>query len=424
MARHARAVLALLPGMLVGLQAAAQTADPEASFALPKLPPLVEEQPEALLTFYFEPSAGIEYNDNVLRAVDGEERDDFLFVIAPVGRLALTGDETRGELSLGFEFGRYDEVTENDYEDIDLRARIEWTPDDRTTVRAESRARYDHNSINETAGEVENEANEITRFFEWEGKVEAERRYGLWIVGANGGLGYVDFEDFTSRDVGGPIFNGDRDRVEGHGGASLGREIDLGLVAFVEGLASRYDYVEDIEARNFDRSSSGFGALGGLRYGERSDDLFAEIGLGVLHRDYDADGLDDIVMPGLRSEVLYRTLERKLRLRGRARTEIHDTDLTGASGYKGARIDLDASYDVAEAITLFASTDLQWRNFVVDDSAENREDFIATFDAGARYFVLPPGFVELKLRYRERTSDDPEAEFDAVSASISVGAAF
>jgi len=424
MARIARALLALAPLALISTTALAQTDEPEAAFALPRLGQPVAAAPEALVTFYFEPSAGVEYNDNVFRAVDGAEQDDFLFVLAPAARLALTGDDMRGEIALGAEIGRHADLSQNDYEDFDIRGRAVWSREAHTTLRMDGRFRYDHSAINETEGEIARRADEVTRFFEAEGGLEGERRFDGWFLGVEGGLGLVFFEDITSTTAGPSIFNGDRDRAEAEAGFSAGIEVGGGFVAFGEALARHIGYFQEIEGRDFARTSDGGDLLVGARYGERDDALFAELALGVHYRDYAAGALDDIVFPGLRAEARYRTLDERLRLRGRAATGIRDSDLANASGYRSARLGLDASYEALPPLTLFAGFDVEWRDFATGFGAADRTDVLATAEAGARYMVYEPGYVELKVRYQDRSSDEPDARFDALRASFSVGAAF
>lgn len=425
MKRLARIVCLAAPGLALCMPASGQTGSPEPSFALPKLPPPVQAQPEALLTYYFEPAVGLEYNDNVFRANDGQERDDFAFVLAPSGRLVLTGDDVRGEASLGIEIGRFFDFTQNDYEDVDLRGRMTWAYDDVTDFGADVRARREHNAINENAGDVQRTADEVTEFYELEAGLSAERRFDLWTAGLTGDVQYLDFEDTTSTSSGPKIFNGDRDLISFEGGAQLGRDIGGGVTLFAEALAGHTNYFTNIEGRNFDRSSANFGGLAGARYKSPGGDLFAELGAGLLYRDYAADSLDDVLFPGFRAEVRYRPDNDALEVRARARTDIRDTDLVVASGFKNARADLDASYDIADDLTAFAGLGLEWREFAVDSSlSDERTDILASGEAGVRYIFLAPTFVEFKARYDERYSDERAARYDALRLSISVGAAF
>lgn len=425
MKRLARIVCLAAPGLAFCGPAFGQTASPEASFALPKLPPPVLAQPEALLTYYFEPAVGLEYNDNVFRANDGQERDDFALVLAPSGRLVLSGDEVRGEASLGVEVGRYFDFSQNDYEDVDLRGRMTWAYDEATDFGADVRARREHNAINENAGDVQRTADEVTEFYEFAAGVSAERRFDLWTAGLRGDVEYLDFEDTTSTTSGPAIFNGDRDLISFEGGAELGRDVGDGFTLFTEALAGITNYFTDIEGRNFDRSSTNFGGLVGARYQNPEGDLFAELGAGLLYRDYAADSLDDIFFPGFRAEVRYRPNDDALELRARARTDIRDTDLAAASGFRNARGDLDASYDVVDDVTLFAGFGIEWRKFAVESSLANeRTDVLASGEAGVRYVFLAPTFLEFKARYDERFSDERAARYDALRLSVSVGAAF
>ncbi|MEQ9120987.1 MAG: outer membrane beta-barrel protein, partial [Alphaproteobacteria bacterium] len=168
-----------------------------------------------------------------------------------------------------------------------------------------------------------------------------------------------------------------------------------------------------------------FGGLVGARYQNPEGDLFAELGAGLLYRDYAADSLDDIFFPGFRAEVRYRPNDDALELRARARTDIRDTDLAAASGFRNARGDLDASYDVADDVTLFAGFGIEWRKFAVESSLANeRTDVLASGEAGVRYVFLAPTFLEFKARYDERFSDERAARYDALRLSVSVGAAF
>lgn len=393
---------------------------------LPSIPPVTHAEAEPLATFYFEPVASVFYESNPLRAVSGAEKDDVRFVFAPRARLALTGDEVRGEVLGGLEIGRSVELNQNDYLDADLRARGRWQASRDIAVEGDLHLRRDHNSVNESSGDLSTSALEVTQFHDVALDTRITHDLGEASVGAFLSVYYIDFEA-TVPQAGGlpPLFNEDRDRVEFLAGLRNDLALGDGFGFFAEGHVDQRTYFENLEGQSFDRSSIGATGLVGLTYVDESLGFTTEAGIGLEHRSYDSAQFGSETAPIIRLDADYRPSGQGFRLRGRIESGIRETDLSTSSGFSQYRVRLDGSQELGGDYLLGGRVDYQFRDFdIVTAGATDRADHLFNLTVWLRSYFFDSYFIEGALTYEQRSSDAQNAQFNGTTAQVSVGTSF
>ena len=297
----------------------------------------------AIGSFIVYPSlnTSLEFNDNVYREETGEN-SDFILRVTPLVRLESDWDNHFLALEAGVEYGKYFQLSDEDYLDILTAAdgRIDVTEDLAFNLRAEWRRAH------EGRGDVDDPGAQfdITTYRRLGGQVGL--RYDNELVTVEPGYEYFDYDYDDASGPGGTVNNDDRDRSEQRAFVRFSRTISEseGLGAFVEPSANwvRYDSKPDDEG--FDRDNNGYAVIVGLEWDP--DDIWeVRAGIGYQYQTYDDPDFDDITGVTFSGNVLWNADE-LLTLQLSFDRYIDQTTLDDSAGKINDQVALVADYEL------------------------------------------------------------------------------
>jgi hypothetical protein len=202
------------------------------------------------------------------------------------------------------------------------------------------------------------------------------------------------------------------------GNASAQLEIRGGVSLLVSGQFDKRSYPAPMTADQLNRDSTGYTLLAGVSL-ELSRLVFGQVQVGIINRSYDDALLKDVTGPSFRANLLWNvTPLTSLRLSG-ART-VEDAASVRFAGNTRSEVSLAVDHELYRYIILSADTDFS--RFSANGDGAKGSEF--SFGGGARYLFARRWSVNGRLRYSQRTSNDPRLRFHATTATISAQLAF
>lgn len=295
----------------------------------------------ALGSFIIFPSlnTSIEFNDNVYREETGEN-SDFILRVTPLIRLESDWDNHFLALDLGAEYGKYFELSDEDYLDLlaATNGRIDVTEDLSFNARAEWRRAH------EGRGDVDDPGQQfdITTYYRYGGGLGL--RYDTELVTVEPGYEFFHYDYEDASGPGGTINNDDRDRDEQRAFVRFSRLVSDGLVAFVEPSANWVSYDNKPDDEGFDRDNNGYAVVVGVEWDP--DDIWeVRAGIGYQHQDYDDPRFDSISGVTFGGNVLWNADE-LLTLQLGFDRYIDQTTLDDSAGKINDQVAFQADYEL------------------------------------------------------------------------------
>ena len=420
--------MAYLWGAYLGLAAlvlatpstAGETRTPGASVD-PFAAPLIAQQPPAAPAesaaaeprFYIVPSLTVSegYSDNIF-ATRNDQKGDLITVVVPELTFGIDGDVYDLEVFGVGELGRYRHSSGEDYEDYALGAEGRYLFSPRNAVFGGLSFAHDHEprvSPDDVNG-VEPTIYSSTQAF-----VGTYNRFERITTRVGGTFEELDFDDVAAGS-GTTIDNDDRDRDLITAGARLGYVIDPTYEVFVQGSYDLRDYRTFTDGGLTDRDSDGFSGAIGLAF--RRDQAYrAEAFIGFLNQDYDDPNLEDIDTPDFGLDVEWEP-DAATRFSAFLDRTIQETTLFGASGYVRTAFGLGLEKDIRPDLEIHT----RGIYAINDYRGSGREDEVLDLSAGTRYSLTPYVFAGLDYSFQQRSSSDPDEDYDENQIFFRLGA--
>lgn len=365
------------------------------------------------------------YDSNVFSQPD-DEKDDFVFRLTPSidiekqydGHIFEFGGEATAE-----RFATYDSENTENYEGYfrgALRANSRWEFPFSVDYFNKARSRNRPDSAVATT-----ERTSLERLNSELGFKRTFNRLSLTVLGR---YGQQRFEDGVSRATGAPVVYSDRDNH--FIGASARLEYDLigqvGKKADSSVFAQYAMNKQTFESNNGPRlngvtiSSDNVSQNFLLGYKTSiKDRLFLEAAAGVIHRNFEAPGIDDALDYDVQVEASYIFRPKLSFILSANRERDDNNDLL--VGVLRSTYDLSAYYEVYH--NLYWENSLIYEDFQFDeDNIEDVQDF--TVRTGLNLIHNPKWRSGVTLDYTTRASDDANKEYDRLQAMIQITKSF
>ena len=375
--------------------------------------------------FYFFPAAelGASYNDNIYYVKDDtfESRFDKSDYIANLrSSVSMNSNWNRHEVNLlgSADLGRYDENTNEDYEDYVVAA------DGRYDVMRRSFAtgRAGYMRLHESRSSLDD------RF----GKDPTE--YDYWYLGA----GYdhqparfrtlftLDFEkleyDNVTNIFNERVDNHDRDRGRTEAILRLGYEDRLNRRIFIQGAVNSVDYDQRRDNLGQERSSDGYKITAGLNL-NLTHLLVGDIFAGYMEQDYDDSSFDDssALLVGFHltwTPTMLTTVDLNLD------TTSQETTEPDAGGYLSTVFTARVEHELRRNIMLFGNfgyIDNQYEQSDAPGRSKGSEN-VTSVGLGGKYQFSRRFYATAEYRYKERSSDISSQDYENNQVLLNLGA--
>ncbi|MBX2832247.1 MAG: outer membrane beta-barrel protein [Rhodospirillales bacterium] len=289
----------------------------------------------------------VQYDDNIFLSEDGAT-SDVITTVTP--RLTLQGDWRVFHLHLaaGSELGFFADSTDDDYQDIDLKAAASLDLGSSSIEGA-----IDWNQSHDARGDndVPSSATEPVIYRDVIGQLGGRYATNDLRYETSFAIRRLEFDDSTAID-GSTIRNDDRDRIETRETLRALLPLDLGREAYGEITFNQrqYDRVPDDTERI--RDSSGFQAFGGLRL-DLTDLITADLAAGWMNQSYADPAFGNINDYTLRADIDW-SVTRLTGLKFSASRAVRETTVTGASGILAFDIGAGISHELRRWLQLGA----------------------------------------------------------------------
>lgn len=384
---------------------------------IPELPagftwPPASAQPSGLLVLQLDGEGSLEHDDNVLRSPSGE-RSDRHVVVAPRLRLRYQGDEHKALFTARIEGGKYDDITGNDYVDVDLSLRGELAPAHRTQTQYWIRARKDHTPIGGQVDEPDRLAADATQYLRIDTGLRLSHDLGAaFVVATLDGTDY-EYENNRRRD-GTLILNADRDRLALRGNLRFGLWPDRELRPFVYAGFDRRRYDRDDAGQNYDRNSDGYRAGLGLEFDGPDWSPAGELNAGWVAQNYDEAGLRDVSVFDLGGTLRWQYSPR-LQFQGQLSRRIRETQSSGVSAYVETALAARVNYSVSGQTLAYAGLNFVRREFEAPGGPGTgqpaRTDDLLVPTIGLTHALTSTVSLDANYRHVNRDSSESDARY-------------
>lgn len=356
---------------------------------------------------------GLTYDDNIFATPDNEV-DDLITTVRP--EVELESDWNRHELlfTAGAEIGRYQDNSDENYQDYDFRNRTRL--DITRGTRFVADLRYKHAHLPRSSPENIGNAAEPLEFDRRTADFQLQRSLGIFTAGVNSETRRVTYS--KSKAIGGgTIDNSDRDRTETHFAARAGYEPFPESTAYLEIGFREVDYDDPTAAGRPDRDSTGLTIdLGANKI--ISDLWVIDLELGYEPRDFSDGRLDDIKGGDaltLRGEAIWNPTGLTSVL-GTVRRGTFETAVQNASVVVSTFGALNVEHQLLRSLRLNAGLNYTHSDYF----GAPREDRDAGVSTGFEYALTRFVSVRADYSYRQRNSSQDQADFDNHLAEIAV----
>ena len=337
-----------------------------------------------------------EFNDNIFLS-DNYQKSDVISRVAPALTLQSNWQRARLRLEALGDAGFYTQSDEDDYLDgelgvsggFDIGPALAVDGDLRIAKRHEDRGGDDiPTGAAEPVSYVDQNTEIAVRYF------AGDVHYRTAIA-----VRQLDFDDTTLTN-GGIANNDDRDRTELRLIMRASYQLGLGREAYGETTFNQREYSNTPDDQGIFRNSNGYRLLGGMTF-DLTDLIKADIGAGWMSQIYEDSRLQTNEGFSIRAAATWN-ITRMTALDFRAKREIGETTVTGASGIIGESFDAGIEHELRRWLGIRLNGGYQHDRF----EGAGRTDKIIRFGAGIRYELNRFADLDGSWRYDQRRSDE------------------
>lgn len=358
-------------------------------------------------------TAGVAYNDNIYRTQDNEE-GDFIGIFRPGFRLKTDVKPYQLDLRGNIEVGEFFTESENSYIDTDIDGRFSYDVSPEAQIYIGGRHRSDHVAIGAFTDEPDTQAGEPTdyRYVDVNSGVKVDTP--TWVAHLHGGIDFFDYDNNRRRN-GDLVIQDDRDHDIYHVTGRAGYRIHPDTILYMQTAFNSRQYDQQIDSTAlFSRDSEGLEVVGGIRFGEKRDRLFADFAVGYLEQAYDASVLPKVSDVALRADVRWNPSD-LWSARAFFSRDVRETTINATSAFLQSRIGTELQYIWDEELTVGSRLRFTHNDFEVnrDAGGEAREDIVYDGSLYADYNFFENYIVGGEYSHISRDSNTDNRGYDS-----------
>lgn len=334
------------------------------------------------------------YDDNIYAQHDDERSDD-VYGLKGSLNLESSWDRHRFAAGAGFDSGRYDTYSSEDYDDYWLSAegRLDLTPGTRVLLGAG----YSREHEERSSPDLSLVADDPTLYSSTEAHALLSHSAGDlgWRVGAT--YENLDFDDNETRS-GLILNNDDRDREIIGVGTRLAFRGNQSVQPFVQLSLERRDYDQRVDDYGYERSSHGYrlgvGATARIRPG-----LGVEGFVGKLSQRYDDGRFDRVHDVALDARLDWQLSDRSLFNLNLTRS-LEETSTAGAAGYLASTLSAQLNHRISPRGSVRAGVLWGYEDYL----NIAREDELLSTSVGYHHVITPRVYLDASYTLTQRDS--------------------
>lgn len=337
-----------------------------------------------------------EFNDNIFLS-DSYQKSDTISRVLPALTLQSNWQRVRLRLEALGDAGFYTKSDEDDYLDGELGVSAGSDIGPAFAVDGDFRIAKGHE---DRGGEdIPTGAREPVTYDEK--NTEIALRYFAGDVHYRAAMAFrqLDFDDtaLTNGDI---ANNDDRDRLELRLIMRASYQLGLGREAYGETTLNQREYESTPDDQGIFRNSNGYRLLGGMTF-DLTDLIKADIGTGWMSQIYEDYRLQNNEGFSLRAAATWN-ITRMTVLDFRAKREIGETTVTGASGIIGESFDAGIEHELRRWLSIRLNAGYQQDRF----EGAGRTDKVTRFGGGVLYELNRFTELDASWRYDQRKSNE------------------
>lgn len=352
------------------------------------------------------------YDDNIY-FTRTERKADTITVLSPAIYARSNWKKNRLDMSAGLDAARFtDNATEN-YTNgwVNLQGRLDLTRS--TNLFGGAGVDYQHESRSSQDAFI---GQYPTRYRNNHANVGFSQSLGPWtlrVAGTTSQLDYFNVENSIgwSNDL--------RDRSVSAGGARLTYHVAPRYGVFLQGARDVRDYQSNVDNYGYNRDSSGYRAVAGLRFAPTSQ-VKGEIFFGHLRQDYTDSRFNTISAPDFGANVQWQQSS-LTKVTGYVSRTLEETTLAGTPGYLYSSVGGTVTHWLNGKTRLNGHLSYGRANYQQID----RNDNIIDAGLGVDYRLTRDLFLETKYRVLSRNSNvnntQQQLYADYIDNQVSVG---
>ena len=337
-----------------------------------------------------------EFNDNIFLS-DSYQKSDTISRVVPALTLQSNWQRTRLRLEALGDTGFYAKSGEDDYLDGELGVSAGSDIGPAFAVDGDFRIAKGHEDRG--GDDIPTGASEPVTYDEK--NTEIALRYFAGDVHYHAAIAFrqLDFDD-TALTNGGIANNDDRDRTELRLIMRASYQLGPGRKAYGETTFNQREYENTPDDQGIFRNSNGYRLLGGMTF-DLTDLIKADLGAGWMSQIYEDSRLQNNEGFSLRAATTWN-ITRMTALDFRAKREIGETTVTGASGIIGESFDAGIEHELRRWLSIRLNAGYQQDRF----EGAGRTDKLMSFGGGVRYELNRFTELDGSWRYDQRKSNE------------------
>jgi len=337
-----------------------------------------------------------EFNDNIFLS-DSYQKSDTISRVAPALTFQSNWQRARLRLEALGDAGFYTKSDEDDYLDGEVGVSAGFDIGPAFAVDGDFRIAKGHEDRG--GDDIPTGASEPVTYDEKNTEIAVRYFAGDVDYRAAMAVRQLDFDDtaLTNGDI---ANNDDRDRLELRLVMRASYQLGLGREAYGETTLNQREYESTPDDQGIFRNSNGYRLLGGMTF-DLTDLIKADIGAGWMSQIYEDYRLQNNEGFSLRAAATWN-ITRMTALDFRAKREIDETTVTGASGIIGESFDAGIEHELRRWLHFRVNGGYQRDRF----EGAGRTDRITRFGAGVRYELNRSTDIDGSWRYDQRRSNE------------------
>jgi len=313
--------------------------------------------------------------------------------------------------------GRYVDHSDNDYEDLDVRAG--GTLDASQSLKVKASARYQEGHEDRGGDDVGSDANAPVEFDKMSTELGVAYKPNRLGVEVSGKYTAYDYDD-NATTAGGITNNDDRDRDDVEVTTKVSYEVKKGYDAYVLASLNEREYDEVADGTTYRRDSEGFKAQAGMAI-DLAKLVRADIAAGYMEQEYDASELEDA--DGWSADVDVNWFVTPLTtVRATVARAIDETTTANTSATLGSRYGVGVDHEFMR--NLKASADVKFSSSEYEGDPNGREDDKLNLIASVDYKVNRNFFAGASVDFEDRDSNIDSNDYDKTTYMLKIGAQF
>ncbi|HSF91467.1 MAG TPA: outer membrane beta-barrel protein [Paracoccaceae bacterium] len=415
-----------LPLVLFALPAVAYTPVPD-SLSVPVLPENLysgadDSAVEGMVTLFLEGTVGFQYRGNIFSAPAGATTGDLVLTMAPRAKIKINTGDVRGDVTLGMDYDKYLQNSDNDQLDLFLRANTRFQVSDTLAISAKAAIERDQSSISYNADPAMM-AIEPKTALNLNGEVGVEYDNGSTKVSGKVGLDLRNYGGIQA--TADPINNintdlQDRTRIYANVevGRAMSRQSDV--IGGVDLQITSYPNQDPLQPS---RNSTQFEPYAGIKYTSRSGEFEAEARLGLAFRLFSAAEFETKFTPTLHASIAWTPNRGNFSLFAETDTSLKETQSAGVGAVVAQTFEVGAKFRPSDRFELGVGVTGSYEVAKKSDffGGESDSNFSLGASVDARYYFYDNFFVETSAFIEQNFASASAGDYMDYGIGLQVG---